>query len=421
MAIDMPDNMRPPKGINAAAWQFIDLVNESHNIVTASDLYAYHVLPSITADLEAMGVTLDQEYHADCHAETRWKFLDAQQKKYWKKRVKEYRAGFLQPLERSTYEYFCAERHSMQDDDCSDADDSTRTLDGSSTPFKFLRTITKAQVTSDFESAQKVTSKSRGEPPMEKARLHPTRSPVSRPTFNASAVAKLEAALQEAGPKAPTNNPARSTSTVKKVRTPGAPVVTAPPAKNNTKKVNALRVRGVQYSKHDDAIVHLLGGPAMHLQCPDYTTGISTILCDIAKRMQKDTTLTLRGRYHGVRINFDPRASDVTSIRARLLAAEANGETIDPGQRKLWNPKAKMGFVLRFLVDWNRNSRAFQDCTSTGIKPKTAHRCMNEYTSRWTWLECLAGVIGPVTYARRDVVICTIMQLLRERAKQLVG
>ena len=142
---------------------------------------------------------------------------------------------------------------------------------------------------------------------------------------------------------------------------------------------------------------------------------------DGISRLQADGCLpVLRLRSAGMRINYDAKANDVTSVARRLQAATHRSLTVKRASRDSINICSHFEWVLQPLVC--SNARYFQGTplkklsNSAAAKAKLA---MN-YRSSVEWLQKPLKALLPITEAKSDEVVRLVMDKVRKRVQDKV-
>ncbi|KAI7156986.1 hypothetical protein KC316_g12912 [Hortaea werneckii] len=144
---------------------------------------------------------------------------------------------------------------------------------------------------------------------------------------------------------------------------------------------------------------------------------IQKVLNGIA-RLQADGCLPLlRLRSAGMRINYDAKANDVTSVARRLRAATHRSLTVKRATRDSVNIRSHFEWVLQPLVCYNARSflrTPLEDLAgSAAAKAKLAMH----YRSSIEWLKKPLKALLPITEGRSDEVIPLVMDKVRGRVR----
>lgn len=150
-------------------------------------------------------------------------------------------------------------------------------------------------------------------------------------------------------------------------------------------------------------------------------TVIPSIMHSITQRMDDNDDMKLTGRYCGVRINYDPAAEDVTSIRARLRVARVRPIRPTMAPAGTFKSLLEMEAALRPLVYWNADTWAFEEVSPRKLaKESNASSHSGSYDSCFTFMAAKLERLRPVTFARKDHVISEILHELRKKFRIMV-
>lgn len=119
--------------------------------------------------------------------------------------------------------------------------------------------------------------------------------------------------------------------------------------------------------------------------------------------------MILRGRCIGsMRVDYTPRATDVTSIHARIKRAQADGRKHDHIEK-----------MLQPLVAWNRS--AFMDIPDkafAGYTEKCTKAEVRRYQTEWQFHQgCLKS--SPICWKKRAKVVEAVLASLRQRCTEV--
>ncbi|KAI7552822.1 hypothetical protein KC331_g1626 [Hortaea werneckii] len=146
-------------------------------------------------------------------------------------------------------------------------------------------------------------------------------------------------------------------------------------------------------------------------------TLIQKVLNGIARLQAAGCLPLLRIRSAGMRINYDAKTNDVTSVARRLRAATHRSLTVKRATRDSVNIRSHFEWVLQPLVCYN--ARSFQRTPledvagSAAIKAKLAMH----YRSSIEWLKKPLKALLPITEGKSDEVIRLVMDKVRKRIR----
>ncbi|KAI6873653.1 hypothetical protein KC323_g997 [Hortaea werneckii] len=126
---------------------------------------------------------------------------------------------------------------------------------------------------------------------------------------------------------------------------------------------------------------------------------------DGISRLQADGCLpVLRLRSAGMRINYDARANDVTSVASRLQAATHRSLTVKRATRDSFNIRSHFEWVLQPLVCYN--AKSFQRTPLEEVAGSAAAKAKLavHYRSSIEWLQKPLKTLLPITEAKCDEV-----------------
>lgn len=148
---------------------------------------------------------------------------------------------------------------------------------------------------------------------------------------------------------------------------------------------------------------------------------IQKLLTGIGKLQADGCLPLLRLRSAGMRINYDAKATDVTSVARRLRAATHRSLTVKRATRDSVNIRSHFEWVLQPLVCYNANS--FQRTPLEGIASSFAAKAKlaMHYRSSIEWLKKPLKAPRPITEGKSDEVIRLVMDKVRKRVRNKVG
>ncbi|KAI7157165.1 hypothetical protein KC316_g15611 [Hortaea werneckii] len=144
---------------------------------------------------------------------------------------------------------------------------------------------------------------------------------------------------------------------------------------------------------------------------------IQKLLSGIGKLQADGCLPLLRLRSAGMRINYDAKATDVTSVARRLRAATHRSLTVKRATRDSVNIRSHFEWVLQPLVCYNANS--FQRTPLEGIASSFAAKAKlaMHYRSSIEWLKKPLKAPRPITEGKSDEVIRLVMDKVRKRVR----
>ena len=144
---------------------------------------------------------------------------------------------------------------------------------------------------------------------------------------------------------------------------------------------------------------------------------IPALLQGIRLRIQKTPSLILQGRNDEVRLNFDPDASDITSIKNKLNTICYRGGLTERRGYDSYDPRAACEWLLRAIVHWD--TTAFADIPGTlmlspELIPKQeaeAHAIHCNSCLRWLGMKLIRFDV--ITAAKGKEVVQFLMEEIR--------
>jgi len=147
---------------------------------------------------------------------------------------------------------------------------------------------------------------------------------------------------------------------------------------------------------------------------------IETVLQSIAELIRDNADMKLRVRHTGMWINYDPSASDVTSIAVRLRTAINRSLTVKRASEEYYNLQSHLEWVLRPLAYINRYSAAFAGLNGVVFALDETEKYTGRYRSSCEWLRSSLNALSAIRSENKDNVVTAVMQAVRDRAKKMV-
>lgn len=148
---------------------------------------------------------------------------------------------------------------------------------------------------------------------------------------------------------------------------------------------------------------------------------ILKVLRSLSSLIKAHPNMTLRGRHTGMRIDFNPHATDVTGIAVRMQTATKRGLTVKRAAGGSDDLASHFEWLLQALVFFNRNTLAFLSLSWYKFSKQEASKYSLQYRS---FLDCVRPNlkrVSPIEHAKRDVVVAAVMEGVRARASKTVS
>lgn len=149
-------------------------------------------------------------------------------------------------------------------------------------------------------------------------------------------------------------------------------------------------------------------------------TVVNRVLASLTNLINKDPSVKLRVRRAGMRVNYDPKAADVTGIANRLRTAVYRSLTVKRVTRPSISVPSHFEWLLRPLVYYNEGNGAFASLKDLNFLRGETSAFSTHYRSCTEWVERTLKGLAPLTPAKQEEITAAAMDGVQERVKARV-